>query len=146
VNRVEIEELLRRNYRAYADMDVAVIDELVTDDMVMHVPGDHPLSGEHSGRDQVWAYLGKVAEVSGGAGGFEVESIAADDEGHAAVILTGTIRDFVRPVVHMWRAEQGKLVEYWEGNYDQAAEDAFWNVAVAGPGTSHEAANVAPQE
>lgn len=130
MDRSETEALLRRNYQAYADTDLAVIEELSTDDSVLHVPGDHPLSGVHRGRDEVWAYLGKVAEVSGGVGGFEVKSIAADDGGHAAVILVGTIRDFVRPVVHIWRAEQGKLVEYWEVNYDQAEEDAFWKAAL----------------
>lgn len=131
MSRLETEDLLRRNYQAYAEMDLATIEELGSDGSVMHVPGNHPLAGMHSGRDEVWAYLGKVAEVSGGVGGFLVQSISADDDGHATAILIGTIRDFVRPVVHVWRADGGKLVEYWEVNFDQAAEDAFWSEAVA---------------
>lgn len=130
MNRLKTEELLRRNYQAYAETDLATLDEIAGDDSVLHVPGDHPLAGDHVGRDAVWAYLGKVAEVSGGVGGFLVQSITADDDGHAAVILVGTIRDFERSVVHVWRADGGKLVEYWEVNFDQAAEDAFWNDAL----------------
>ncbi len=100
-------------------MDLATIDEIGSDDSVMHVPGNHPLAGKHVGRVEVWDYLGKVAEVSGGAGGFLVQSVTADDHGHAAVILVGTIRDFVRPAVHVWRSDGGKLVENWEVNFDQ---------------------------
>ena len=44
-------------------------------DGVMHISGQHPLSGEYHGKVAAWEYLGKVAEVSGGQGGFVVHSI-----------------------------------------------------------------------
>jgi uncharacterized protein len=120
------EELLRRLYQAYADVDVTTIDSLSADDGVLHVPGTHPLSGEHRGKEAMWTYLGKVAEVSGGVGGFVVHGITSDDDGHAVVLLTGTIRDFVRPVVHIWQVRDGRLAEFWETSLDQDAEDRFW--------------------
>lgn len=103
---------------------------LVADDPVLHVPGKHPLAGEHRGKDAMWAYLGKVAEVSGGKGGFDVHAITSDDEGHGVALLTGTIRDFVRPVSHVWHVHDGLVTEYWEANLDQAAEDRFWTTAL----------------
>ena len=122
--------MLARNYIAYAAMDIQTINSLVSDDVVMHIPGQHPLSGRHAGRDAAWTYLGQVAEVSGGVGGFDVTATSADDNGHGTAILIGTIRDFIRPVVHIWRAEGDQFVEYWEHSFDQDAEDAFWNTAL----------------
>lgn len=121
------EAVLVRLYQAYADLDVATINALIADDLVMHVPGTHPLAGEHRGRDAAWTYLARVAEVSRGRGGFELHSVATDDDGHAVALLTGTIRDFVRPVVHIWDFnDDGLLVGYWEANLNQHDEDQFW--------------------
>jgi ketosteroid isomerase-like protein len=124
--------LARRAYAAYASMDIAAIDALMTDDHVVHVAGQHPLSGVYRGKEAVWGYLGRVAEISGGRGGFDVHAITADDEGHAVALLTGTIRDFVRPVIHVWHVRGDQLAEMWDASLDQHAEDAFWSAAIAG--------------
>jgi ketosteroid isomerase-like protein len=121
----------RRAYDAYARMDIAAIDALMTDDHVLHVAGRHPLSGEYRGKQAVWGYLGRVAEISGGRGGFDVHALTADDEGHAVALLTGTIRDFVRPVIHVWHVRGEKLAAMWDASLDQHAEDAFWKAATA---------------
>jgi len=121
----------RRAYDAYASMDIAAIDALMTDDHVVHVAGHHPLSGEYRGKEAVWGYLGRVAEISGGHGGFEVHAITADNDGHAVALLTGTIREFVRPVIHIWHLRGDKLAEMWDASLDQQAEDAFWTAATA---------------
>lgn len=120
------EESVRRLYEAYAASDLATIDALITDDAVVHVPGAHGFSGDHRGKPAVWAYLGKVAQVGGGSGGFDLHSIATDERGHAVALLTGTIRDWVRPVVHIWQVRDSRLCEMWEVYLDQAAEDNFW--------------------
>ena len=124
-------EVARRAYDAYASMDIAAMDALMTDEHVVHVAGHHPLSGEYRGKQAVWGYLGRVAEISGGRGGFDVHAIAADDDGHAVALLTGTIRDFVRPVIHVWHVRGGQLAEMWDASLDQQAEDAFWTAALA---------------
>ena len=130
MTRTETEDLLRRVYQAYDEADVAVIADLTGENPTMHIPGTHPLAGVHEGQDAVWAYLGKVAEVSGGVGGFVVSAITADEDGHGVALLVGTIRDYVRPVAHVWRVEGGRTAEYWEVNVDQEAEDRFWNSAL----------------
>jgi ketosteroid isomerase-like protein len=38
-------ELIQRLAQAYADTDLETIDALLSDDIVFHVPGRHPLSG-----------------------------------------------------------------------------------------------------
>jgi uncharacterized protein len=126
MSRSTNEQAVRRLYEAYAAMDVAAIDALMAAEPVMHVPGRHPLSGVHRGKDAMWSYLAQVATVSGGDGGFVVHAVTSDDEGHCVALLTGTIRQFVRPVIHVWQVRDGRFAEYWEANLDQEAEDRFW--------------------
>jgi ketosteroid isomerase-like protein len=123
----QLENLLLKMYGAYAAKDAATMDALLTDESVLHVPGTHPLSGSHRGRAAVWTYLGRVSAVAKGEGGFEVQSIAADGDGHAAVLVVGTICNYVRPLVHVWQAADERLLEYREVPFDQVSEDAFWN-------------------
>lgn len=127
-----VAEVLRRVYAAYAAKDLGELDTLFASDIVMHVPGRHPLSGEHRGKDAVWAYLGQVAAISGGTGGFDVHAITTDGVEHGVALTTGTIRDFVRPVVHVAHVRDGQVTEVWEASLDQAREDAFWQNAGAG--------------
>jgi ketosteroid isomerase-like protein len=105
---------VRGLYVAYATNDIGTIDGLIADDAVVHVPGAQPLSGKHRGKQSVWEYLGKVAEVGEGKGGFDLHGVTADDEGHGVALLTGTIRYWIRPVVHVWRVQDGLLAELWE--------------------------------
>jgi ketosteroid isomerase-like protein len=121
--------IVRSVYEAYSALDIAKIDALMAPGFVMHVSGHHPLSGDRSTRDDVWAYLGKVAEISGGKGGYEVHAITTDESGHGIALLTGTIRDFVRPVIHIWHVRDGQVTEFWDSYLDAAAEDAFWATA-----------------
>ena len=111
-------------------MDIAAIDSAMPDDGVMHISGQHPWSGEYRGKVAAWEYLGKVAEVSGGQGGFVVHSITTDDHGHGVALLTGTIRDYVRQMIHVWHVRDGRITEFWDAYLDAAAEDAFWNTAL----------------
>ena len=131
LSKAEIEDVVTQLYAAYAANDIGTIDGLITDDAVVHVPGSQPLSGEHRGKQSVWGYLGKVAEVSQGKGRFDLHGVTADDQGHGVALLTGTILDWVRPVVHVWQVRDGRLSELWEVYLDQDAEDRFWIGALA---------------
>ena len=127
-----VTETLQRFYVAYTAVDIGALDALMAPEIVLHVPGRHPFSGEHAGKDAVWAYFGKVVAISAGTGGFDVHTITSDGVDHGIALLTGTIRDFVRPTVHVWHVRDGQLTEFWEASLDQAKEDAFWNAATTG--------------
>lgn len=131
VSKTDTEDVIRRLYAAYAANDIGTIDALMAEDAVIHVPGRQPLSGDHRGKQAVWAYLGKVVEVGQGKGGFDLHGVTADDEGLGVALLTGTIRDWVRPVVHVWQVGDGRLLQEWEVYLDQDAEDRFWIGALA---------------
>jgi ketosteroid isomerase-like protein len=124
--------VVRTVYEAWAAQDIAKIDALMAPGFVMHVSGHHPLSGDRATRDDIWAYLGQVAEISGGKGGWEVHAITTDEHGHGVALLTGTIRDFTRQAIHVWHVEGDQVTEFWDASFDTDAEDAFWTTAVLG--------------
>jgi ketosteroid isomerase-like protein len=130
-------KIVRRLQAAYAAADIEVIDHLVSDDAVFHIPGCHPLSGTYVGKTEVFGYMGKVATLSEGAdGGFEVHSLTGDDD-HVVALVTGTIEHdgvrFVRPTVHVFHVNGTQVTEFWEASLDQQAEDQFWINAISGP-------------
>lgn len=104
------------------------------ENVVFHIAGAHPLSGDYVGVDAVRCYLVKVAEVSAGQGGFTINSLFTDETGDL-VLVAGTAfnngaEPFFRPIVHLLRFSAGQLVEFWDNPFDQAAEDAFWRTQV----------------
>ena len=50
-------ELLRRGYAAYGSGDMDTINELFADDVVWHVAGRNPLSGDYNGKEQVFGFF-----------------------------------------------------------------------------------------
>lgn len=62
-----------------------------------------------------------------------VHSITTDDHGHGhgVALLTGTIRDDVRQVIHIWHVDNGRITEFWDAYLNAAAEDAFGKTALS---------------
>ncbi len=122
-------KVIRRLMEAYTEADIEVIDQLLSDDVVFHVPGLHPLSGSYVGKSEVYGYIGQVAALNeSGDGAFEVHSVSGDDD-HAVSLVTGTIEHngvlFVRPTVHVFHVNGTQVTEFWEASLDQHAEDQF---------------------
>jgi ketosteroid isomerase-like protein len=56
------EELTRRGYAAFATGDMVALDELFADDVIWHVGGRSPLSGDYKGKEAVFAMFGRLAQ------------------------------------------------------------------------------------
>jgi uncharacterized protein len=131
-------KVIRRLMSAYTNADIEVIDQLLADAVVFHVPGRHPLSGTYVGKTEVFGYVGQVAAMNESSdGGFEVHWVTGDDD-HAVSLVTGTIEHggvrFVRPTVHVFNVNGAQVTEFWEASLDQHAEDQFWiNAFSEGP-------------
>ncbi len=80
-------ELTRRGYDAFAKGDLAALSELLADDVTWHVRGVGPLSGDHLGRDEVFAFFGRLAEETAGTFRFDVHDVLANDE-HSVALCT----------------------------------------------------------
>ena len=105
--------------------------EYFTEDVVWHVGGNHPLSGDYRGRDAIFEYFGKVRDLTGGGLRSEPQDILADDS-HGGVFTRVTAdRDDRHLDVVLAQAYRinpdGKFTEYWALADDQDAVNAFWS-------------------
>ncbi|HEX6337894.1 MAG TPA: nuclear transport factor 2 family protein [Jiangellaceae bacterium] len=125
------EELLRRYFKAAESNDVATLDELFADDVVGHTTGNHELSGDHRGKEAVFALFGRLAELSGGTARLTLRDAIADDSFAVALVdAHGRVGDNVidgEPTVMVLRIADGRFVEWWSHHYDQPKMDALWS-------------------
>jgi uncharacterized protein len=122
-------ELMRRGYAAYTSGDLETIDRLFADDVVWHVSGRSPISGDYTGKEQVFGFFGKLQELSGGTSKVEVHDLLADDDHGVAIVTQSASRDgrtYEGRVTHVLHLRDGKVTEFWDAYVDQYASDEFW--------------------
>ncbi len=122
--------LLRRGYEAFGRGDMATLTEVFSDDVVWHLPGRSPVSGEHKGRDAVFAAFAKFAELSGGTLRLELHDVLANDA-HTVALSRGTAsrqgKQFDLRGVDIYHVQNGKIKEFWSFSEDQRLDDEFWS-------------------
>jgi ketosteroid isomerase-like protein len=119
-------ENIEKAYAAFAEGDIATIMELWTDDIVWHTAGNHPLAGDHAGKDAVAAYLGGVVQTTGGTFRAELQHALADDtNGYSLHKGTGTKdgEELEGWSILGYRFRDGKVDEIWTFDYDQRITD-----------------------
>jgi hypothetical protein len=123
------EELARRELKVLEAGDIESLNELYTDDFVLHYPGKNPLAGDHR---SLPAFLEKIRPLMGEDGTVKRElhdAFGSDD--HAVQLLTVTANAKGRS--HTWEAavvmhvRDGKISEAWISIRDQYALDEFLN-------------------
>jgi ketosteroid isomerase-like protein len=123
-------ELLRRGYTAYGAGDMDTINELFADDVVWHVAGRSPLSGDYNGKEQVFGFFAKLAEMSDGTSKVEVHDVLANDEHGVAVVTESATRggrNHEGSATHVFHLRDGQVTEFWDAQTDQYAADEFWS-------------------
>ena len=121
--------LLKKGYEAFATGDMATLRELFADDIVWHVSGASPLAGDHSGREAVFAFFSRSAELSGGTLRIELHDVLANDE-HAVALARETASRQGKRLnareADVYHVRNGKVTEFWSFAEDQRLTDAFW--------------------
>ena len=124
------EELVRLGYKAFTAGDMDTLADIMSPDVVHTVPGNNQISGEHKGRDAVFAMYGKLAELTDGNLEVELEDVKVDGDNRVVAthhnsgerggktLDTHSTLDFT--------IDDGKITRIDESYDDQAAEDAFW--------------------
>jgi uncharacterized protein len=123
-------ELMRRGYAAYTSGDMETINELFADDVVWHVAGQSPVSGDYTGKDQVFGFFAKLQELSDGTATVEVHDLlASDDHGVAIITETATRQGETQSLqaIHVLHLRDGKVTEFWDAHTDQYTSDEFWS-------------------
>jgi uncharacterized protein len=124
------EELLRKGYEAFGTGDMDTLGEVFADDIRWHTPGDNQLSGDFTGKDQVFGNFAKIAELTGGNFGLDIHAVLADDEHAVALVVAKGEREGKKiedPQVHVFHVKGGKVTEFWGHPTDQRAVDDFWS-------------------
>jgi ketosteroid isomerase-like protein len=80
-------DLMRRGYGAYTSGDMNTINQLLADDVVWHIAGRSPISGDYRGKDEGFGYFGTLQEMSNGTSTVEVHDLLANDD-HGVAIVT----------------------------------------------------------
>lgn len=118
----------RAGYKAFAEGDMASLNELLADDIVWHFPGDNILSGDYKGKEEVLGMFARLAQETGGTFRNDVHDMLANDE-HGVVLVNQTAERGGKKIegrsVHVGHWNDGKLTEFWSIQEDQAAFDDF---------------------
>jgi ketosteroid isomerase-like protein len=117
-------------FAAFRRGDVAVISDVLADDVVWRFPGRKGrIAGDHSGRDAVFAFLASVMQLTSGSFHLDLEHVVADDD-YAVAMFTGhgerdhkTLRN---PTCLKIRLRGGKVAEVWEFVWNLYEVDEFW--------------------
>jgi uncharacterized protein len=122
-------DLMRRGYAAYTSGDLQTIEQLFADDVVWHVSGRSPISGDYTGKAEVFGFFGRLQELSGGTSRVEVHDLLADDDHGVAIVTQSATRNgrsYEGRVTHVLHLRDGKVTEFWDAYVDQYASDEFW--------------------
>jgi ketosteroid isomerase-like protein len=125
------EVLLRMAYDAQARGDIGAYLQLLTEDVVLHVPGRSRIAGEYRGKEEVRQHFSEIAALSGGTFRTGVHDVLAGDEHAVGLVRAQAERDGAKvdlPRVHVWHVRNGKLAEVWIHPADQYAFDEYWGI------------------
>jgi uncharacterized protein len=120
------EDLLRREVEGVSSG--GSLDDIFTEDIVIHYPGNSPMSGDYQGFAGLDEFFGKFDEILTLIER-DIHAVIANDE-HGVELLTARAeRKDGRK--HEWQAvwichfRDGKISEFWGTFPDQAALDEF---------------------
>jgi ketosteroid isomerase-like protein len=78
-------DLIRRGYDAFGQGDIAAVLRMLDPQVVWHVPGRSPLSGDYKGHDDVVGFFVRTMELSGRTFKIDIDALLA--EGERVVVL-----------------------------------------------------------
>jgi len=123
------EELMRRATELLNAGDAQAFLDLHTDDVVVHITGRNPASGDFKGKGEVATSLQSQMALLDGPPEFEIHDVLATDE-HGVVLgrqratrKGETLETSVTVVAHF---RDGKFSEIWVTSIDPYAEDEFY--------------------
>ena len=123
--------IVRREYRAFNDADLATLSELFDENASWHTPGRSRVAGTAVGRDAVFARFGRYARETGGTFRADLKRVLTDEDGTVIGIhnVVGE-RDGKKLDVYcciVFELADGRIVDGREHFYDLNAWDQFWS-------------------
>jgi ketosteroid isomerase-like protein len=122
--------LVRRGYEAFNAGDMATLREIMSHDVVHHVPGHSQLAGAYKGIDAVLGYYGKLAELTDGNFRADLINVFGDGQGHVTAVhqttatRNGETRISRGAILFTFLGD--RATDLAEMHEDLAADDAFF--------------------
>ena len=118
--------LLRGLLEAFATGDVTGEERAFAEDIIWHAPGTNRFSGRFEGRTAVIHRLDAMQEA-GIVSRYDVHDVVANDE-HAVALVHQHLevadgRRYDQQQVLVAHVHEGRVVEFWTMNQDQAVLD-----------------------
>ena len=124
-------EIVRRGYHAFNTADMETLTELFDENASWHTPGRGSMTGDHVGRDAVFAQFARYGEETEGTFQAELRHVLADDDGRVVGIHHNTAeRDGKHLDVYcciVFELKDGRIADGREHFYDLHAWDEFWS-------------------
>ena len=121
--------LLRRGHQAFSKGDQATLAEVIAKDVLWHTAGKGAVAGDYHGRDAVFGFFAKLAELSDGTMTIEDQDFLASDERAVALFKIKATRGSKKldaDYCEIVRVRNGQTVEEWNFAFDQYTFDDFW--------------------
>lgn len=123
-------ETVRATYAALASDNHEALLSLLDPQVVLHVPGSHPLAGSHRGLAGFVGFLEKTRALTDGGETIEVLDVLGGERHAAAYCRVTATRAGRTPLdnttVHLAHVDAGRIKEIWLHNWDNAHTTAFW--------------------
>jgi ketosteroid isomerase-like protein len=122
--------LIEGAYAAFARGDIPTVLAVLDENILWHVPGRGPISGDYRGHGEVLDFFKHFMDLSRGTFRIRIDDVLANDE-RVVVLVTESAerkgRKWSSPQVHAWTVEDGKATVFWQFQGDQQTEDEFWS-------------------
>ena len=124
------QDIVRTVYEALRTNDLGTLLAHIDPEIMLHVPGSHPLAGDHYGLAGFGAFLEKTRALTDGGETIELIDVLGGNGFAAAYCRVTATRPGRAPLdnttIHLARVSDDKIREIWLHNWDNAAASAFW--------------------
>ena len=127
--RAENEALVRRIFDAFAQKRGFALRDAFAGDATWTVPGSGSMAGTFNGREEIFAFLGRLPKETGGTYASTLIDVLASDTRAAALYRASGVRNGLRlelDQVLLFRIEDGLVQEVLALPSDPAAFETFW--------------------
>ncbi|BCW89404.1 hypothetical protein sos41_25670 [Alphaproteobacteria bacterium SO-S41] len=123
-------DIVQKTYGALKTNDLPTLLSVLSPDIVLHVPGSHPLAGRHEGLAGFAGFMEKTRALTDGGETIELIDVLGGETHAAAYCRVTATRAGREPLdnttVHLARIADGRIAEIWLHNWDNQSASAFW--------------------
>lgn len=134
-DQLQPDQVLSAMHRAFNDRDADTIRGLLAEDVVWHIPGNHPMAGTYRGRDEVWERF--LSPMWHTPARIEDHAVLKHPQHNHVAVLLDVIHDFGEGEQRIRGSEiaqirDGQVAERWAVDEDQEMVDRLITQAMRG--------------